>query len=97
MGAEVTGVCSTRNVELVKSLGADHVIDYKSTDYTAGDQQYDLIVDNIGNQRLRDNRKVLAPHGIYVIVGSQSKDAWVGAMSAPIRAKFYSMFVEHRK
>ena len=52
MGAEVTGVCSTRNVELVKSLGADHVVDYKTTDYTAGDQKYDLIVDNIGNRRI---------------------------------------------
>ena len=96
MGAEVTGVCSTRNVELVKSLGADHVIDYKSTDYTAGEQQYDLIVDNIGNRRLRDNRKVLAPQGVYVIVGAPSEDPWIGAMSGPIRAKFYSMFVDQQ-
>ncbi|HET9472688.1 MAG TPA: NAD(P)-dependent alcohol dehydrogenase [Steroidobacteraceae bacterium] len=96
MGAEVTGVCSTRNVELVRSLGADHVVDYKSTDYTAGDQEYDLIIDNIGNRRLRDNRKVLAPQGVYVIVGAPSDDPWIGALSGPIRASAYAPFVDQQ-
>ena len=94
MGAEVTGVCSTRNVELVKSLGADHVVDYKTADYTAGDQKYDLIIDNVGNRRLRDNRKVLAPQGVYVIVGAPSDDPWIGAMSGAIRVKAYAPFVD---
>ena len=96
MGAEVTGVCSTRNVDLVKSLGADHVVDYKSTDYTAGDQAYDLIVDNIGNRSVRDNRKVLAPQGVYVIVGAPSDDPWIGALVGPIRAKAYAPFVDQQ-
>ena len=96
MGAEVTGVCSARNVELVKFLGADHVVDYKSSDYTAGDQQYDLIVDNIGNRSLRDNLKVLAPQGVYVIVGAPSDGPWIGALSGPIRAKAYAPFVDQQ-
>jgi NADPH:quinone reductase-like Zn-dependent oxidoreductase len=96
MGAHVTGVCSTRNVDLVRSLGADHVVDYKTTDYTAGDQVYDLIVDNIGNRSVRDNRKVLAPQGVYVIVGAPSDDPWIGALSGPIRAKAYAPFVDQQ-
>jgi NADPH:quinone reductase-like Zn-dependent oxidoreductase len=94
MGAVVTGVCSDRNVELVRSLGADHVIDYRSTDFTAGDQRYDLIVDNIGNRSIGDIRRVLAPAGVYVIVGSPSEDPWIGALSGPIRVTVYSPFID---
>ena len=71
-------------------------VDYKSTDYTAGDQQYDLIVDNIGNRSLRDNLKVLAPQGVYVIVGAPSDGPWIGALSGPIRAKAYAPFVDQQ-
>lgn len=63
LGAEVTGVCSTRNVELVRSIGAAHVIDYTSEDFTRGDQRYDLILDNVGNHSFASLRRVLTPTG----------------------------------
>src|SRR5690606_3635015 len=66
LGAEVTGVCSTRNVELVRSLGADHVIDYTTMDFTAGDERYDVILDNVGNHSLSRLRRVLATAGTLV-------------------------------
>ena len=68
----------------------------RAADYTAGDRQYDLIVDNIGNRSLRDNLKVLAPQGVYVIVGAPSDDPWIGALSGPIRAKAYAPFVDQQ-
>lgn len=67
LGAEVTGVCSTRNVELVRSLGADHVIDYTREDFTKAGQRYDLILDNIENRSLADVRRALAPDGTLVL------------------------------
>lgn len=80
LGAEVTGVCSTRNVELVRSLGADHVIDYTKQNFTAGDQRYDLILDNVGNHSFLDVRRVLRPEGTIVIVGGQSNEPFLGPM-----------------
>lgn len=71
-GAEVTGVCSTRNVELVRSLGADHVIDYTRENFTQGRERYDLVIDNVGNHSMLAVRRVLAPKGIYVIVGGRA-------------------------
>src|SRR6476620_3615008 len=68
-GAEITGVCSTRNLELVQSLGADHVIDYTKEDFTKGDQHYDVILDNVGNHTLSEYRRLLTPNGIYVLIG----------------------------
>lgn len=93
MGAEVTGVCSTRNVDLVRSLGADHVIDYKQEDFTQGAGQYDVIVDNVGNHPLRAYTRVLKPDGIVVMVGGPSDDPWIGPMARPIRAAVMSPFV----
>jgi len=61
-GAEVTGVCSTRNVDLVRSIGADHVIDYTEEDFTKGAQRYDLIFDNVGNHSFAERRRVLSPN-----------------------------------
>src|SRR5438067_1525382 len=69
LGADVTGVCSTRNVDLVRSIGADHVIDYTKEDFTKGDQHYDVIFDNVGNHSFSDRRRVLTPDGICVLAG----------------------------
>jgi len=93
MGAEVTGVCSTRNVEMVLGLGADHVFDYKKESYVDSGEQYDLIVDMVGNHSLLSNRKVLKPDGKFVIVGGAA-GKWLGPMMRPIMAALMSPFVE---
>jgi len=91
-GAEVTGVCSTRNVEMVRSIGADHVIDYTQEDYTKSGQHYDLIIDNVGNHSLLANRRVLNPDGIFVIIGGP-KGNWLAPLMNPIKALMLSPFV----
>ena len=91
-GAEVTGVCSTRNVEMVRSIGADHVFDYTQEDYTKSGQRYDLIIDMVGNHSLLANRRVLNPDGIFVIVGAQKGD-WLRPLMRPINAFMLSPFV----
>src|SRR3989440_6723074 len=68
-GAEVTGVCSTHNVDLVKSIGADHVIDYSKEDFTRTDQRYDMIYDLVGNHSFSERRQILTPNGICVLAG----------------------------
>ena len=68
-GAEVTAVCSTRNVDLVKSIGADHVIDYSKEDFTKTDQRYDMLYDLVGNHSFSQRRKILKPNGICVLAG----------------------------
>jgi len=92
-GAEVTAVCSTRNVELVRSIGADHVFDYKKEDYTDSGEQYDLIIDNVGNHGLLANRSVLTADGILVLVGG-AKGNWVAPIMGPIKAMLLSPFVD---
>ena len=92
-GAEVTGVCSGKNAEMVRSIGADHVIDYKTEDYSENSQLYDLIIDMVGNHSLSKNRQVLKPGGTFVIVGGESGD-WLGPLAAPIKAMMYSPFVD---
>src|SRR6266536_633370 len=85
LGAEVTAVCSTRNVDLVRSIGADHVIDYTKEDFTKSDQRYDLIFDNVGNHSFAERRRVLNPKGICVLAGmggagakgGEAMDAWL--------------------
>ena len=96
LGAEVTGVCSTRNVDMVRSLGADHVIDYKKEDFTQGEARYDLLVDNVGIHPLSDMLRVLKPQGILVLVGGGGPDAgnWIGPVARPIKAFFMSPFVD---
>lgn len=92
-GAEVTGVCSTRNADMVRSIGADHVIDYSKEDYTKNEQHYDLIIDNVGNHSPSANRRVLKPEGILVIIGA-SKGNWLGPFMNAIEATVLSPFVE---
>ena len=95
MGAEVTGVCSTRNLELVHSLGADHLIDYTKEDFTAGTQRYDLILDTVGNHSLSAARRVMAPKGLYVGIGGGGPEngGVIGPLASPIKMFFYSPFV----
>jgi NADPH:quinone reductase-like Zn-dependent oxidoreductase len=93
LGAEVTGVCSTRNVALVRSIGADHVIDYSRDDFTQGDRRYDLIVDSVGNRSLLACRRVMAPKGTLLVVGASSKGRWFGPLLSPLKAIAISPFV----
>ena len=92
-GAHVTGVASTRNVELVRSIGADSVIDYRQDNFTEGRQRYDLIVDNVGNHPLPKLRRVLAPDGTYVMVGGPS-GRWVDPIPRALGASILSHFVD---
>jgi NADPH:quinone reductase-like Zn-dependent oxidoreductase len=68
-GTEVTGVCSTRNLDMVRSIGADHVIDYTQADFTRNGQQYDLIFDAVGNRSVSDFKRALSPNGICAVAG----------------------------
>ena len=77
-GAEVTGVCRARNEDLVRSIGADHVIDYTQEDFTNDGQKYDLIFDNVGNRSLSDCRRALAPAGILIPNSNKGPGRWVG-------------------
>lgn len=94
-GAEVTGVCSTRNLDMVRSLGADYVIDYKKEDYTTNGVQYDLIIDMIGNHSLLENRKSLTPEGTMVMIG-QEKGNWIAPLKGPVSALIISPFVDQK-
>jgi NADPH:quinone reductase-like Zn-dependent oxidoreductase len=96
LGAEVTGVCSTRNVELVRSLGADRVVDYTQEDFTAGEPGYDLILDNVGNRSLADLRRALKPTGKLVIVGGPSSNPWLGPLVQVIKASVMAPFVDQQ-
>ncbi len=96
LGAEVTGVCSTRNVDLVTSLGADHVIDYTRQDIGHSGQRYDVIIDMAGNRRVSDLRRALAPDGTLVIVGG-SGGRWLMGFDRTIRAILVSPFVRGQR
>jgi NADPH:quinone reductase-like Zn-dependent oxidoreductase len=80
-GTEVTGVCSTRNVGMVRSIGADHVVDYTQEDFTTLGQRYDLILDCVGNHSLLALRRVLSPRGTCVIVGAPKKVSLIGVLA----------------
>lgn len=91
LGAEVTGVCSTRNVELVHSLGADRVIDYTCEDFTHGSDRYHLLLDNVGNRTLVAMKRVLAPHGRCVMAGAP-KQMWA-VFARILKAFAWSLFL----
>jgi NADPH:quinone reductase-like Zn-dependent oxidoreductase len=93
LGAEVTGVCSTSNVDLVRSIGADQVIDYSREDFTQTGQRYDSILDNVGNHSLSDLRGALSPKGTLVPNGGGFQNRWFASGGRVIRAKVLSRFV----
>ncbi len=93
--ANVTGVCSTKNVELVRSLGADQVIDYKKEDFTQAGQRYDVLIDLVGSHSLSDCRRVLSPRGTYVVVGVKDMGRWFG-MGRQAKALLLAPFVRQR-
>ncbi|MFG3264419.1 NAD(P)-dependent alcohol dehydrogenase [Streptomyces bobili] len=94
-GAEVTGVCGTGKVELVRSIGADHVIDYTREDFTAGGPRYDLVLDTAGNRPLSHLRRALTARGTLVIVGGEGGGRWFGGMHRTLAALALSPFVGH--
>src|SRR5947209_8703254 len=93
LGAEVTGVCSTSNVDLVRSIGADQVIDYTREDFTRTEQRYDFILDNVGNHSLSDLRGALSPKGTLVPNGGGFQNRWFASGGRVISAKVLSPFV----
>ncbi len=100
LGADVTGVCSTKNLSLVRSLGADHAIDYTKEDFTRGGLRYDAILDMAGNRSLSDLRRALRPGGTLVMVGQSgiptSEQSWFKSLSRWFRAAGWSLFIDQR-
>ena len=90
-GAEVTGVCSTRNVDVVRSIGADHVIDYTQADFTQDGQRYDLMLDIAGNRSWSDCRRVLAERAALVVVGGPKGNRWIGPLSQALKLRVRSL------
>ncbi len=95
-GAHVTGVCSTTKVDMVRSIGADYVIDYTQEDFAEGDERYDLILDIGGNSSLSRLRRALTPEGTLVIVGGEGGGRWLGGTDRQIRALVLSRFVSQK-
>src|SRR5476649_988469 len=98
-GTEVTGVCSTRNLDMVRSIGADHVIDYTKEDFTKTDQRYDLIYDLVGNHSFSERRRILTPNGICVMAGIGGAgwhDGFTGRLLGELNAYMGSWFVSQK-
>ena len=94
-GANVTGVCSTRNIDMVRSIGADQVIDYTHDDFTQTGQRYDVMLDLVGTRSLSDCRRALTPRGTYVLVGVRNMGRWFG-LGRQFKALVLSPFVPQR-
>ncbi|NJP07460.1 MAG: NAD(P)-dependent alcohol dehydrogenase [Chloroflexaceae bacterium] len=86
-GAEVTAVCSTSKIDMVRSIGADHVIDYKREDVTQGQQRYDLILDAAAYRSIRDYQRILQPKGTYVLIGGSMKNLFQAMLFGPLLSK----------
>lgn len=98
-GTEVTGVCSTHNVKMVRAIGANHVIDYTKVDFTQGSQRYDLIIDTVRNHTLPDLRRAMTPTATAVLVGASggpNGEQWLWSITRPIKAMVYSGFVSQK-
>jgi NADPH:quinone reductase-like Zn-dependent oxidoreductase len=95
-GANVTGVCSTAKVEMVRSIGADHIVDYTQEDFADGKQRYDVIVDIGGNSSLARLRRALTPEGTLVIVGGEGGGRWLGGLQRQLLATMLSPFVDQK-
>ncbi len=95
-GAEVTGVCSSAKTDLVRSLGADHVIDYTRDDFTSSGHRYDVIIDTGGNRRLSHLRRALTRRGTLVIVGGETGGRWLGGFDRSLRAMLVSPLVSQK-
>jgi NADPH:quinone reductase-like Zn-dependent oxidoreductase len=95
-GAQVTGVCSTTKMDMVRSIGADHVIDYTRDDFAEGEQRYDVILDIGGNSSLSRLRRALAPKGTLVIAGGETDGRWLGGTDRQLRALLLSRFVAQK-
>src|SRR5664280_1912412 len=96
LGAEVTGVCSTAKMDLVRALGADHVVDYTRDDFADGKQCYDAILDIGGNSRLSHLRRALTPGGRLVIIGGETDGQWLGGFDRQLRAIVLSPLVSQK-
>ena len=94
-GAEVTGVCSGRNADMVRSIGADRVIDYTQEDFTNSDQRYDVFLDCMGNRPVLACKRILKPAGVYIVIGGPKGD-WVGPLIPLIKLLLLSPFVSQR-
>jgi NADPH:quinone reductase-like Zn-dependent oxidoreductase len=94
--AQVTGVCSTPKADLVRSIGADHVIDYTREDFADGRQRYDLILDTAGRRPLSNLRRALTPRGTLVIVGGEGGNRWTGGFERQLRAVALSPFLRQQ-
>jgi NADPH:quinone reductase-like Zn-dependent oxidoreductase len=97
-GAEVTGVCSTRNLDLIRSIGADHVVDYSTEDFTTNGQRYDVVFDLVGNRSLTELRRSLKPTGTLVLSGGgvSRGGSLIGPVALILRGQLLSRFVRHR-